>query len=267
VSRPTPKRPTSSRAGTTRPRKLAGQASTDPTVDDPTLADAPPADAPPADAPPADEPLADEPPADEPPTAPDAAADQPAGGSVLDSPRVTRMLLSILGVLVLLLLLQAVWFARHIWFVDAPPEGSKATGAIAVPADRPVVEDELSWKEGADVAGRAMKAMLTRSFDSYDKDVDAATVLMTDSFAEQFRDTTDSVKDQFIAKKAVMSADVQAQAVVRANDAELQALVFVDQSTTTSAGPSPKTVHSGYRALVTLVHTDEGWFVDRLDAK
>lgn len=265
MTRPTPKRPISSRGGTTRPRKLAGQTSTEPTVAEPTV-----------DEPVADEPVADEPaaptkaaPATKParprkaPTAPDTPAEAP----VLESPRVTRMLLIILGVLVFLLLLEGLWFVRHVWFVDAPAEPSRATGAIAVPADRPIVEDELSWKEGADVAGRAMKAMLTRSFDTYDKDVDAATAFMTDSFARQFRDTTDSVKDQFIAKKAVMTADIQAQSVVRANDAELQALVFVDQSTTTSSGPSPKTVHSGYRALVTLVHTDEGWFVDRLDAK
>ena len=38
------------------------------------------------------------------------------------------------------------------------------------------------------------------------------------------------------------------------------------QTTVTTAGEDPKTVTSDFRALVTLVHTDQGWFVDRLDA-
>lgn len=264
MTRPTPRRPASSRGAVNRPRKIAGQSGSTPAdvVDDsvapePTGAGTTATTAPPS--------------TDDVDAAPVRKDDGPAAPAretapVLASPGVTRMLVRILAVLVAVLLLQALWWVRHTWFVDEPAKPSEATGAIAVPADRPVIENELAWKEGVDVAAQAVQAMMTRSYETYDADVDKAAEFLTDDFAEEFRTTTDDVKQAFVAKEAVMGVEVRAQAVVRANDAELQALVLFDQTTVTTAGEDPKTVTSDFRALVTLVHTDQGWFVDRLDA-
>jgi Mce-associated membrane protein len=257
MSRPTPRRPASSRGAVNRPRKIAGRTVTPATAQEtPTAVGADDVDG-----------LDDEIVEIVPPGArasddePEPATDQEP---VLASPRVTRMLLTILTVLTVLLVLQGGWWVQH-GLRDAP-KASEASGAIAVPVDRPVLQNELAWKEGVDVAARAVKAMSSRSFESYDADVDAATALLTDSFAEEFRKTAGDVEEEFLAKEAVMSAEIRSQSVVRANDAELQALIMFDQVTRTAAGDDPKTVHSDFRALVTMVHTDQGWFVDRLDA-
>lgn len=258
MSRPTSRRTASSRGAVNRPRKIAGRDTTVVAADEPLGAGQVDVAAPEDDA------VGLAPPTPTP--TPDDAGTEQETSSVFATPGATRMLVRILAVLAVILLLQALWWVRHTWFVDEPAEPSEATGAIAVPADRPVIENELAWKEGVDVAGQAVEAMMTRSHETYDADVDTAVEFLTDDFAEEFRTTTDDVKQEFLSKEAVMGVEVRAQAVVRANDAELQALVFFDQTTVTTAGPEPKTVTSDYRALLTLVHTDQGWFVDRLDA-
>jgi Mce-associated membrane protein len=58
---------------------------------------------------------------------------------------------------------------------------------------------------------------------------------------------------------------LRGQSVVRANDTELQALIFMDQFTT--RGADQKTVISPYRVLMTMVHTDDGWLVDDVATK
>lgn len=254
-----PRRPASSRGAVNRPRKIAGQSAATPTDDAPLREPSEPATTSTA-APPDADGVTQSPTPVEPPQ----RGMEPA--PVLASPGATRMLVRILAVLAVLLLLQALWWVRHTWLVDEPAEPSEATGAIAVPADRPVIENELAWKEGVDVAGQAIQAVSTRSYESYDADVEKATEFLTDDFADDFRTTTDDVKQDFVAKEAVMSVEIRSQAVVRANDAELQAIVFFDQTTVTTAGEDPGTVRSPFRALVTLVHTDQGWFVDRIDA-
>lgn len=264
MTRPTPRRPASSRGAVNRPRKIAGQSVTPTEASDVPAAPGP--TAPGGTTTTAQPPAADEIEVAPPPPREDPPAPARETAPVLASPGATRMLVRILAVLAALLVLQALWWVRHTWLVDEPEKASEATGAIAVPADRPVIENELAWKEGVAVAAQAVQAMSTRSHETYDADVDRAAEFLTDSFAEEFRTTTDDVKQDFLGQQAVMTVDIRAQAVVRANDAELQALVLFDQTTVTSAGEEPKTVKSPFRALVTLVHTDQGWFVDRLDA-
>lgn len=260
MSRPTPRRPASSRGAVNRPRKIAGRSGATGPVDEPAGSPVEePVDTAGRDATP-DREVA-------PPQGAEPDGDRPA--TALASPAASRLLLVILAVLAVVLLAQLVWWVRHEKTDDpsvSPTESCEQTGPIAAPSDTPVVENELAWKEGVDVAAQAVQAMSTRSWETYDADVDAAVEFLTDCFAEQFRTTTDDVKDSFVAKKAVMGVEIRAQSVVRANDAELQALVLFDQSTVTAAGGEPKTVRSAYRALVTLVHTDQGWFVDRLEA-
>lgn len=268
MSRSNPRRPASSRATTSRPRKIAGRdlaAGPEPDApEDPTLREEPPDER-------ADEP--DEP--GEPELAPEPgpgseAGPEPtrtrAGGSALASPRTTRMLLVLAAVLAVVLAAQGAWWLRHSMRDEPAPVESDGP-AISVPSGRPVVASALAVQEGVQAAAEAAQKIVARSHQEYDAEVDAAVELMTDDFAEQYRETTEAVKEEFVARKTTVEVRVVAQGVVRANDAELQALLFLNQSVTRQGGKQPKTTYTPYRALLTMVNTDQGWLVDDIETK
>lgn len=269
-----PKR--TSRTNTPRPRKIAGA---------PSAAGHPATDADPSVEPtaePAAEPTAEvtaEPTAEVPatpstvsstgesdaPTEERLAASSPG---LLASPRVTRVLIGVLAVLTLVLVLQLVWLIRH-QAVD-PPEAPKAEDSgeqVVVPSGTPVLPTALSVQEGVDVAAEAARLISTRSWEDYDAGVDAAAELMTPTFEPTFRQTAEDVKDQYLAQKTVLEAQVVAQGVVRANDTELQALVFLNQYVVRGEGENPGTNYTPYRALLTMVHTNDGWLVDNIETE
>ncbi len=263
MSRPTSRR-SSSRAATPRPRKIAGGRSpADPSVEEPTVD-------------PDVEELADE----EPPVAepdgtvveeepsPDEASESAGegGGSALRSPKVTRFLLILVAVLAVVLVLQSLWWLRHS-SRDEPEPAKAAEGEIVVPDDRPVLPTELAWQEGAEAAARAAEKIVSRTFQNYDKEVDAATALMTDEFAEEYRATTDDVREEFVARQTTVEVRVVGQGAVRASDTELQALVFLNQYIIREQGEDPGPTYTPYRALLTMVNTNDGWLVDNVETK
>ncbi|HWM73891.1 MAG TPA: hypothetical protein VNQ53_09125 [Nocardioides sp.] len=265
MSRPTPRR-SSSRAATPRPRKIAGGRSpTDPSVEEPTVG--PDTEEPvvhepaQAEADQADEPGPEEPWPDE-----ESATAADDRGAALRSPRVTRFLLILVGALAILLALQAAWLIRHN-SRDEAGAAEAADGTIAVPDGRPVLPTQLAWQEGAEAAARAAEKIVSRTFQNYDKEVDEATALMTDEFAEEYRATTDDVREQFVAQQTTVEVRVVGQGVVRANDTELQALVFLNHYVIQETGEDPGTTYTPYRALLTMVNTSDGWLVDDLETK
>lgn len=255
MTRSTPRGPASSRAATPRPRKLAGgrpaestDAPTEPEETEPDVPDEPPP-------PPEDWPVED-------------PEDDGGDGRLLDSPRVTRMLLMLAGFFALVLLVEGVWFAVDKLTDDDEPAPPRAEpGAIAVPEDRPVLPNEVGVQAGVEAAAKAAEKIVNRSFKDYDAEVDAATALMTPDFAEEYRKTTDDVRDAFIARKTVVQVRVVGQGVVRASDTELQALLFVNQYVFRGGGDNPKTSATPYRALLTMVNTDKGWLVEDLQTE
>ena len=268
MSRPTPRRPASSRAATPRPRKLAGGRA--PTQPDAPV-DEPPVDEPPADEPSTDQQTVDEPPADEPGDLEPWPDEDPEpapgeGGPALRSPRVTRLLLVLVGVLALVLVLQSLWWLRHD-SRDEPEPSRSSEGSITVPEDRPVQPTELVVQAGVEAAAKAAQKIVSRTFQNYDAEVDAASALLTGSFADEYRQTTDDVREEFIARKTTVQARVVGQGVVRASDTELQALLFIDQYVITSTGKEPKTSRTPYRALLTMVNTDDGWLVQDMQTE
>ncbi len=262
---PSPRNPKkSSRAATPRPRRIAGGgASADPGT--------------PAEEPTVEEPTAEEPIFEESVPEPDLESgpepepwpvEDPAPsageGSALHSPRATRMLLFLVGGLAIVLLVQAGWMLRHSGRDEPESAARSAEGAIEVPSDRPVAPTELVVQEGVEAAAKAAEKIVTRTYENYDAEVDETTELMTDDFAAEYRETTDDVRDQFIARKTTVQVRVVGQGVVRANDTELQALVFLNQYVIRDTGKDPKTTYTPYRALLTMVNTDDGWLVDDL---
>jgi Mce-associated membrane protein len=270
MSRPTPRRPASSRATTPRPRRLAGGR----TPDGPAEPDEPPQDSE------VDEQAVVEPAREqvdeeaiesvEDAPAEDAEpnhlepADVAGRRSALSSAAATRMLIILVGVLALVLVLQGLWWIRHEYIRDEPKAAVVPEGEIAVPEDRPVLPTELAVQEGVEAAARAAEKFVARTYQNYDQEIDEATELMTPRFAEEFRKTTDDVRDQFIETKTTVQVLTVGQGVVRANDTELQALIFLNRYSSKEGGEEPGTVYTPYRAMLTMVNTDGGWKVDEL---
>lgn len=281
MSRPTPRRPASSRGTTPRPRKLAGQAATprpddvvDDAVDD-AVDEAVPAVEPEPEtvreprislrkervsAPAAPTPEVD--------AEADAEVDAQVDGGpgLLARPRTTRLLVIALVVVALVLFAQAVWFGILKLTEDDPaPKVDDTAGEITVPDGRPVVASEIATVEGVEAAAKAAQDIVAVDFQKYDAEIDAAAKLMTAKFEAQYRTTTRDIKEQFVLQKTVVQANVVAQGVVRANRTKLQALVFLNQVTSRERDGKPETVVTPFKVLVTMVHTDQGWLVDGLD--
>lgn len=239
-----------SRSGTSRPRKIAGQSA------EPTAV-------------PGDEQAAPSPqPGPEPaPRRADVAVEvDDQRVPLLASHKVTRMLLVLLGIATLALVLQGVWWGVHT-MRDEPKAKETTDGLLAAEPDRPLTMNEVASAEGIDAAAAAVEAMMTRNWREYDMDVEEASLLLTASFAAEFRELTGDVKDQFVEAKAISKADILAQALVRTSDTEIQVLLFLDKTTTRTAGSDPGTVVEPYKALATMVHTDEGWFLEELETR
>ena len=246
MTRQNPRRPSTSRTPTFRPRRVAGQATTQ--VETPLVE---PVETPAADAP------AEEPPVAEISTGSISAEevrereDKRGLASLFDSRRATTVLVSLVAVLALA--------AGGLFAWDA------ARGEDTVkPSSQPVVISGDDATAAVDAAAKAAETILTRSYQDYDKQVDEATALMTPAFAKQFRQTAGDVEQQFVKDKTDQQARVVAQGVVHATRTEVQALVFLNYYVSKNGGD---TTYTAYRALVTAVHTDRGWLVSAIDTK
>jgi Mce-associated membrane protein len=129
-------------------------------------------------------------------------------------------------------------------------------------AQRPVVTGELTHRAAVEAAARSTEQILSTSYQNYDEQVDQATTKMTDAFAKEYRQTAEGIKDQFVAAHTQLQVKAVAQGVVRASSDEAEALLFLNHYIQKD-GPDgkPTTSYAQYRALVTVVHTDQGWLV------
>ncbi|MBM0125930.1 hypothetical protein [Pimelobacter simplex] len=273
MSRPTPRKPASSRGQTPRPRRIAGQAGAvrpvadapDDAVEEAAVeeaaveeAAADPVDAPASEAvAPAEQPAAD---------APEGPGD--AGPGVLARPRTTRILIAVLALVTLALVAEFVLLAVDRFGDDEDPvrvSDGDGNGSLVVPKGRPVVASVLQWRDGVEAAAKAAQELVSVDYGKYDEEVEAAVALTTSRYEEDYLKTIGDVKEQGIAQQLKVQASVVAQGVVRANRTRLEALVFLNQVVERVRDGKKETVVTPYRVLVTMVHTDHGWLVDRLD--
>jgi Mce-associated membrane protein len=257
VTRQNPRRPASSRAPVSRPRRVAGQGSAP--AEAATEADETPA-VPPAGPP--DEPPAPptEPPEDEPkePDEPDTMQPAPevvagSGGlsTLFEGRRATTILVSLVVVLALAAGGLFIWDA-----VSSEDKASPSKQAIVISGD-----DATS---AVAAAAKSAETIVATSYADYDEQVDEATALMTDAFAKEYRQTAEDIKPDFVAAKTDIQVRIVAQGVVHATRTEVQALLFLNQYVGKDGGD---TTYTPYRALVTVVHTERGWLVSNLDTK
>ncbi|GAA1541886.1 hypothetical protein [Nocardioides humi] len=261
MSRPTPRKPASSRGQTPRPRRIAGQAGTGrPPSAEEGLEETPQETPGEASGEPTEETV-------------DAPAESELGPSservpgILARPRTTRVLIAVLALVTIALVAEfAILVVDHVRDDDEPPaRATDGSGALVVPKGRPVVAAQLQVRDGVEAAAKAAQEIVSVDYAKYDEEVDKAADLMTDRFEEQFRTTIGDVKEQAVAQKTVVQASVVAQGVVRANRTRLEALVFLNQVVQRERDGKPETVVTPYKMLMTMVHTDHGWLVDGIE--
>ena len=250
TSRPSSSRPSrpvvGSRNATGRPRKVAGRSRTPgDKLEEPTVA---PADEQPPGPPP---PVAEPAPAPEPPP---AASDEPPpptdGLSTSSGVRTTLVLV----VAIVVLIGVAVAEGWYLWLRDEP----------VVSASRPVVTGEVAHRSAVEAASEAADEIVSTSYKNYDEQVDQAVSKMDDEFAAKYRQTAEDVRQQFVDAKKEVQVEVAAAGVVSASENEVKALLFLNQYVTTDG---KDTSYTPYRALVTVVDTEQGWLVSDIETQ
>ena len=128
-------------------------------------------------------------------------------------------------------------------------------------AARPIVTGEVSHRAAVEAAARSTEQILSTTYQDYDKQVDQATSKMTDTFAADYSKLADSLKDKYAQQQMKLTVKAVAQGVVQSSPQQVQALLFLNQYVEKVQDGKPATAYSQYRALVTVVHTDQGWLV------
>jgi Mce-associated membrane protein len=112
-------------------------------------------------------------------------------------------------------------------------------------------------------AERAARAILVYDHERLEADRRSAVGFMTDDFAEQYTDTFEKVvapaAEQTSAK---VTAEVQAGGVIRASADRARVLLFVDQTTVSSANEAPQQALN--RVEMIMVREGDRWLVDDL---
>jgi Mce-associated membrane protein len=190
-----------------------------------------------------------EPPPPPPPSPAERAGEEPPASGASGA-RTTLVLVAAIVLLVGVAVAEA-WF---LWLREDP----------VVSSDRPVVTGEVTHRSAVDAASQAADEIVSTSYKNYDEQVDQAVGQMTDGFAARYRQTAEDVKDQFVRARKEVQVEVAAASVVRADDSQVQALLFLNQYVTTDG---KDTSYTPYRALVTVVNTDQGWLVSDIETK
>jgi len=262
----------SSASPTPRPRRLAGRTdSTPPPADEPESPDLRSQDDEPTAWAPVSEPLPE--PAPEPAPEPEFATEsrpRPSPAEATDevgfvgSPKTTRVLLVAIVVLAVVALAGGIFLWVEDDDGDDPSTATDTGSVIAADDETPVRIAGEDARVAVAAAATAAHTIVATSYRDYDAQVEEAAELMTPAFAEEYRQTAGDVEAAIVESKTEVQVQIVAQGVVRADQEEVQALVFLNQLVT-KAGKDP--VYTAYRALVTVVNTDQGWLVSDLETK
>jgi Mce-associated membrane protein len=160
----------------------------------------------------------------------------------------------VLVVAILLLVGVAVAEGWYLWMREEP----------VVSAGRPVVTGEVAHRSAVEAASQAADEIVSTSYKNYDEQVDQAVSKMTDGFANQYRQTAEDVRPEFVEAKKEVQVEVAAAGVVRASPSQVEALLFLNQYVSSDG---KETAYTPYRALVTVVDTDQGWLVSNIETK
>jgi len=122
-------------------------------------------------------------------------------------------------------------------------------------------EVERATSSAPAAAERAAQAILVYDHERLEADRRSAVGFLTDEFAEKYTDTFEKVvapaAEQTSAK---VSAEVRAAGVVRASADRARVLLFVDQTTVSSANEAPQQALN--RVEMIMVREGDRWLVD-----
>ena len=178
-------------------------------------------------------------------------------GGLLTSRRTTVVLIAVIA----LLAVASLAGGGYLLLRDDRPAGG-GSSATAPNGDAQLTISGDDARVAVAAAAQAAYTIVATSYRDYDQQVEEAAALMTTTFAEEYRQTAADVRDDLVKAKTEVQVSVVAQGAVSANDTEVRALVFLNQFVTKN-GKDP--VYTPYRALVTVVRSEDGWLVAGLD--
>jgi Mce-associated membrane protein len=139
------------------------------------------------------------------------------------------------------------------WRSEHPDQGAAPDGAITSTTAR---------DEGMQAAAQLTQQVLSYDWKTLDEDIEAAEAVLAPSFRSEYAKTMAGVKAQTIKNQVKLTAEAAATSIVSATEDEVEALVFVNQ--TTAAKGTQRRIDSS-RVLVTLTRTDGGdWRISKL---
>jgi Mce-associated membrane protein len=130
-----------------------------------------------------------------------------------------------------------------------------------VSARRPVVVSPLTASSVVDTAAKVATEFVSASYEDYDEHIDDVAKMLTDEFAEKYRETKEDIRKEFVASKTKVSARIDEQGVVTASPEQVVALLYL---TSTTERPDEPLDIVQFRVQVTMVHTSSGWLVSNL---
>lgn len=126
-------------------------------------------------------------------------------------------------------------------------------------------DSQVAAETAPSVAERAAEAILAYDHRSLDADQDTAERFMTSSFAEEYAKTfDDSVEPTARTYRAQVTAEVKGSSVIRASDDRVRVLLFVDQTTQSTAHQQPQVALNRVQFDMVLVEGD--WLVDDISS-
>lgn len=173
---------------------------------------------------------------------------------------------------------------RFVLLRTAPPRWVLAVVAgllvVALALDAFVVWRELSHRQAREdaeralhsatiqapsVAEKAAESVLSFRHDTVQKDIAEARRFLSEEYAPSYISSIrDVVSDPASDIQAQVKAEVLASGVVEASGQRSDVLLFVDQTTTSSAKAEPTTALN--RVVFTMVRRDGGWVVHEIKA-
>lgn len=142
--------------------------------------------------------------------------------------------------------------------------GAVALGLLAWDLER--MDDRADARKAAQVvAAESVETILSYDHAAYDEGVEAAKSLMAGEFEREYAETIETVRPEVLESESVVRAEVVASSVVSAGPDRVEALLFVNQTTTGKQVEQPRVDLN--RVVVTLVRGDDGvWLVSDLEA-
>jgi len=128
----------------------------------------------------------------------------------------------------------------------------------------PVVEQPAAGRAATQAASTGTAKVMSYSYDTLDRDFDAASAMLTGDFKTYYQQFTNEVVRPTAQQKALKSTATVARAGVESLTSDAAViLVFVDQSTTTRDQPAPTSAASSVRVGMTKVNGT--WLISKFD--